>query len=250
LAVVGNTLYISDAGNSRIVSVPTTGGAGKVVASTVTLSSVSGLAALPGGNLLLVDAGRGGLIQLNPVSGLATVLTLYDAVGNLYTVPESVAVSPDGSTFFVTMLNSGNKYSVIEMSSSGGNMSLVAADVVGIGGIAVSSTGKLAYSAVRGVFTAQFRSTPVLPNVSLTPTKTGLTARWTSVTPWDGAWTYSAKVAKVTPAGPELTCTNGPTGCTITGLTASTNYTLKLTVTGAAGTTPVTGTYPFTTPAK
>ena len=250
LAVVGNTLYISDDGNGRIVAVPTTGGIGRVVASTVTLSSISGLAALQSGNLLVVDAGNGGLIQLNPVSGIATVVSTYDGVGNLLTVPDSIAVSPDGSTYFVTMMNNGNKYSVIEMSSSGGNMSLVASDVVGIGGIAVSPTGTLAYSAVRGVFTTQFRSTPVVPNVSLTPTKTGLTAKWTSVTAWDGVWTYSAKVAKVTPAGAELTCTNGPTGCAITGLTASTSYTLKITVTGATGTTPATYTYTFITPAK
>lgn len=251
LAVVGNTLYISDAGNGRIVAVPTTGGTGRVVASTVTLSSISGLAALQSGNLLVVDAGHGGLIQLNPVSGLATVVSTYDEASNLFTVPESVAVSPDGSTYFVTMMNSGNKYSVIEMSSSGGNLSSVASDVVGIGGIAVSPTGKLAFSAVRGVFTTQFQSTPVVPNnVVLTPTKTGLTAKWTSVTAWDGAWTYSAKVAKVTPAGADLACTNTPTGCVITGLTASTKYTLKITVAGVTGTTPVTGTYTFTTPAK
>jgi hypothetical protein len=253
LAIVGTTLYISDSGNTRILAVPTTGGSARVLRSTVTLSSVSGLAALPGGNLLVVDAGNGGLIQLNPTSGVASVLVTYDAVGNLFTTPDTVAVSPDGSTFFVTMSagSANNKYSVVEMSSNGGNISSIATDVIGIGGIAMSSSGKLADSAVRGVFTAQFHSTPSSPVVVTVPSKSGVVATWTPVTAWDGAWTYTATVAKaVGQVGAPITCTVGSTGCTATGLLPSTKYVLTVTVNGFAGTTSAVNTYAFTTPAK
>ena len=251
LAVIGNTLYISDAGNGRLLSVSTSGGAAKIVRSTSPLTSVTGMAALPNGNLLVVDPGNGGLVQLNPTTGVAAVLTTYDAVGTLYTTPDAVAVSPDGSTYFVSMNQGSNKYAVVEMSSNGGNMSSITSDIVGLGGLAMSSSGKLAYSAVRGVFTAQFRSTPAVPVVTVTPSKNGLVATWTTPTPWDGAWTYVATVSKATsPAGAPVSCMVSTSGCSVTGLSPSTKYVLTVTVSGAVGTPSVTGTYSFTTPAK
>ena len=115
----------------------------------------------------------------------------------------------------------------------------------------MSSSGKLAYSAVRGVFTAQFRSTTAVPVVTVTPSKNGLVATWTTPTPWDGAWTYVATVSKATsPAGAPVSCMVSTSGCSVTGLSPSTKYVLTVTVSGAVGTPSVTGTYSFTTPAK
>ena len=251
LAVSGSTLFIADTGNNRIVSVPLIGGTGRIITSTVNFAGPMGLAALSSGNLLIADTQNSQLVQVNTTSGVASIVRLFDPNG-LFMSPTSVAVSPDGGTYFVSMDGNNNNDTVLEMSSTGGNLSLIDNSVVGVGGVAISSAGIVAYSAVRGVFTGQFQMTPTIPSINKVVSKSTLTVTWATVLPgWGGAWTYTASVVPTaTPSAVGKPCVVSSTGCSIVGLAPNTNYNLVVTVTGASGTKPASYSFPFTTLAK
>ena len=251
LAASSSTLFIADTGNNRIVAVPLNGGAGRVVGSTVNFAGPMGLAVLSNGNLLVADTQDSQLVQLSTSSGVASVVKLFGPNVDFMS-PTSVAVSPDGGTYFVSMDGNNNNDAILEMSATGGNLSLLDNSVVGVGGVAISSTGVVAYSAVRGVFTGQFQLTPAIPSINKVVTKSTLTVTWTSVVPsWGGAWTYTASVVpSTTPSAVGKPCVVTSSGCSVAGLSPSTSYNLVLTVTGASGTTPASYSFPFTTSAK
>lgn len=158
LNIIGGLLYISDASNSRIVSVPIAGGSAAVISSSLRLNGNQGIAALPNGDLLIANTQASSLIDLNPTTGLASIVPVYDPIlTSQFIKPVSVAVSPDGGTYFVTLLGANGKGTIVEMSSKGGNFGVVASGVTGLGSITMSPSGQLAFSSVSGVSIQLYR---------------------------------------------------------------------------------------------
>ena len=251
LILVGSTLYVADSGNGRIVAVPATGGAAKVVSKWSGLIAPTALGALASGDLLVVDSGSRQIYQINPLSGSVATFSLYDPNGLMAApTPTAVSVSSDGGTVFVGAFSSDGTSSIFEMTSSGGEVKRVVSESFGIGGVAISPQGKLTYVGVRGVFTTQFRMTPMVPKITLQPQKNGVLMTWSANNAWDSPWSIDVKVAPASSPTSLKSCVANQTGCSIaSGLAANTKYKLFVTVTGASGTSPAVATLDFQTKA-
>ena len=110
LALVGSTLYVSDALENRIVAIPdaTTRAGSAGTGSTVTkggfLERPLALAVTPGGHILAANAKNGKVVEFDPASGKQLAAQWVDnnqaqsppGNGDLF----GLAVAPDGSGFY------------------------------------------------------------------------------------------------------------------------------------------------------
>jgi hypothetical protein len=111
LALIGNTLYVSDAIENRIVAIPDaptrtdSAGTGRTVTKDGLLQRPLALAATPGGHILATNGKNGQVVEFDPASGKQLAAQWIDSNqaqsppgnGDLF----GLAMAPDGGFYYV-----------------------------------------------------------------------------------------------------------------------------------------------------
>jgi hypothetical protein len=111
LALIGNTLYVSDAVDNRIVAIPDaasrsgSAGTGATVSEGGMMNRPLALISTPGGHLLTCNAKNGQVVEIDPASGKQLAAQWIDSNqaqsppgnGDLF----GLAVAPDGGFYYV-----------------------------------------------------------------------------------------------------------------------------------------------------
>ena len=110
LALIGSTLYVSDAVENRIVAIPdaltrTTAGEGKTITKDGFLQRALALAATPQGHILCTNGKNGQVVEIDPATGKQLAAQWIDSNqaqqppgnGDLF----GLAVAPDGGFYYV-----------------------------------------------------------------------------------------------------------------------------------------------------
>jgi len=183
----------------------------------------------------LVLATAFAIVAVMALSGLASATMPSTTVVTSITVgayPTSVAVSPDGSSVWVTN-NGGTTVSRIATSDNAVTPITVGADPYNI---AVSPDGSSVWVTNNGDDTVSRIIFPPQPpsNVTATPGDTKATISWSAPTNTGGS-PITGYNATASPGGKSCTTTTA-TSCTISGLTNGATYYISVTASNAVGT--------------
>jgi serine protease len=164
------------------------------------------------------------------VSRIATANNTVTSI-TVGTIPYGVAVSPDGSSVWVT--NLGGTVSRIATANNAVTSITVGAFPYGV---AVSPDGSSVWVTNNGDNTVSRITFPPQPpsNVTATPGDTKATISWSAPTNTGGS-PITGYSATASPGGKSCTTTTA-TSCTISGLTNGTTYSVSVTASNAVGT--------------